>query len=165
MDAGSLLGDDLIMSIVSERLSEPDAATRGFILDGVPRTVTQAELLEEKIGVDGIDCVINLDVPTDDVLQRLVSRRVCGDCGAIYSTNQPPAVNWTCDNCGGQVVQRNDDTAEAILKRLAAYEAETLPLVGFYQSRGKVVTIDGSRSADHVFEATVAAIKAATAKP
>jgi adenylate kinase len=164
MDAGSLLGDDLIMSIVSERLSEPDAATRGFILDGVPRTVTQAELLEEKIGVDGIDCVINLDVPTDDVLQRLVSRRVCGDCGAIYSTNQPPAVNWTCDNCGGQVVQRNDDTAEAILKRLAAYEAETLPLVGFYQSRGKVVTIDGSRSADHVFEATVAAIKAATAK-
>ena len=165
MDAGSLLGDDLIMSIVSERLSEPDAATRGFILDGVPRTVTQAELLEEKIGVDGIDCVINLDVPTDAVLQRLVSRRVCGDCGAIYSTNQPPAVNWTCDNCGGQVVQRNDDTAEAILKRLAAYEAETLPLVGFYQSRGKVVTIDGSRSADHGFEATVAAIKAATAKP
>ena len=74
-------------------------------------------------------------------------------------------MNWTCDNCGGQVVQRNDDTAEAILKRLAAYEAETLPLVGFYQSRGKVVTIDGSRSADHVFEATVAAIKAATAKP
>jgi adenylate kinase len=164
MDAGTLLGDDLIMSIVSERLAEPDAATRGFILDGVPRTVIQAELLEDKIGADGIDCVVNLDVPTEDVLQRLVSRRVCDDCGGIYSTNQPPAVNWTCDNCGGQVIQRKDDTAEAILKRLAAYEAETLPLVGFYQERAKLVTIDGSQSADQVFGATVAAIKAATKK-
>jgi adenylate kinase len=161
MDAGSLLGDDLIMSIVSERLGEADAATRGFILDGVPRTVVQAELLEEKIGLDGIDLVLDLDVATDLVLQRLVSRRVCEHCGAIYSTATPPSVNWTCDTCGGPVVQRKDDTAEAIMKRLAAYEAETLPLVDFYKSRNKLVTIDGAQDPDVVFAACTAAIEAA----
>ena len=160
MTTGELLPDELIIRMVSERLSERDARSRGFVLDGFPRTVMQAEMLEEILNeTHKLHCVVNLEVPTDEVLQRLVSRRTCVDCGGIYSTASPPIQGWTCDTCGGEVIQRPDDTAEAIMTRLQAYERETLPLIDFYSSRGLLETIDGSKEPDDVLRATVDAVE------
>jgi len=159
MDSGQLLPDELVMGVVDERLKERDARTRGFLLDGFPRTVIQAQMLDEMLAKNGLDCVIDLDVPTEQVINRLVTRRVCEDCGAIYSTAQPPTQGWVCDTCGGAVVQRPDDTADAIMVRLQAYEKETRPLIDFYQERGILEVIDGSKNPDRVFQATVDAIE------
>jgi adenylate kinase len=159
MASGELLPDELIVEMVAERLTERDAASRGFALDGFPRTVHQAEMLEELLDGRPLHCVIDLEVPTDQVLARLVSRRVCQDCGAIYSLGAPPAIASTCDNCGGEVVQRDDDTAEAIMTRLQAYERETKPLIEFYRSVGLLEVIDATASPDEVLAATVAAIE------
>ena len=159
MSTGELLPDELITRMVDERLTERDATTRGFILDGYPRTVVQATMLEEIVAARPLHCVVNLDVPTDLVLQRLVSRRTCVDCGSIYSTSEPPVQRWLCDVCGGEVVQRPDDTAEAIMTRLQAYERETLPLIDFYLERGLLETIDGSRTPDEVLKSTVEVVE------
>jgi adenylate kinase len=159
MDSGELLPDELIVEMVAERLAERDAGTRGFALDGFPRTVHQAEMLEELLDGRPLHCVIDLEVSTDLVLSRLVSRRVCQDCGAIYALSAPPALGWTCDNCGGEVIQRADDTAEAIMTRLQAYERETKPLIEFYRSTGLLETIDATATPDEVLSATVAAIE------
>ncbi len=159
MKSGELLPDELISGMVGERLAERDASTRGFLLDGYPRTVIQATMLDEVLDGKPLHCVINLEVPTDLVLTRLVSRRTCVDCGAIYSTSQRPTQGWICDNCGGEVVQRPDDTAEAIMTRLQAYERQTFPLIDFYTERGLVETIDGSATPDQVFAATISAIE------
>jgi adenylate kinase len=159
MSTGELLPDELITRMVDERLTERDATTRGFILDGYPRTVVQATMLEEIVAERPLHCVVNLDVPTDLVLQRLVSRRTCVDCGSIYSTSEPPVQRWLCDVCGGEVVQRPDDTAEAIMTRLQAYERETLPLIDFYLERGLLETIDGSRTPDEVLKSTVEVVE------
>ena len=123
MDRGELLGDDLIMEMVSTRLAESDTRDRGFILDGCPRTVEQARMLAEFLAPVDLDLVIDIEVPTSQVLRRLASRRVCVDCGANYSLTSRPLINWTCDVCGGEVVQREDDTEEAISRRLEIYEA------------------------------------------
>jgi adenylate kinase len=128
MDKGDLIPDDLVMEMVGTRLSERDTTGRGFVLDGCPRTTNQAESLEKLVVPFGLDLVIDLQVPTSLVMKRLASRRVCVDCGANYSTAAPPLVNWTCDVCGGEVVQRPDDTEEAIGRRLNLYEEETAPL-------------------------------------
>ena len=160
MTTGELLPDELMIRMVSERLSERDARSRGFVLDGFPRTVMQAEMLEGILNeTHKLHCVVNLDVPTDLVLQRLVSRRTCVDCGAIYSTSSPPIQGWTCDTCGGEVVQRPDDTAEAIMTRLQAWERETLPLIDFYERRGLLETINGSLTPDEVLRSTVDAVE------
>ena len=106
----------------------------------------------------GLDIVIDLDVPTDLVMKRLASRRVCVDCGANYSTAAPPMVNWTCDVCGGEVIQREDDTEEAIQRRLDLYEAETAPLIAWYTERGLLVSINGTGSPDAVTRRVVGAI-------
>ena len=159
MSTGELLPDELITRMVDERLTERDATTRGFILDGYPRTVAQATMLEGIVAARPLHCVVNLDVPTDLVLQRLVSRRTCVDCGSIYSTSEPPVQRWLCDVCGGEVVQRPDDTAEAIMTRLQAYERETLPLIDFYLERGLLETIDGSRTPDEVLKSTVEVVE------
>ena len=105
------------------------------MLDGCPRTTVQAESLEKIVQPFGLDLVIDLQVPTNLVMKRLASRRVCVDCGANYSTAAPPLVNWTCDVCGGEVVQREDDTEEAIERRLNLYEEETAPLLDWYKER------------------------------
>ena len=160
MTTGELLPDELMIRMVSERLSERDARSRGFVLDGFPRTVMQAEMLEGILNeTHKLHCVVNLDVPTDLVLQRLVSRRTCVDCGAIYSTSSPPIQGWTCDTCGGEVVQRPDVTAEAIMTRLLAWERETLPLIDFYERRGLLETINGSLTPDEVLRSTVDAVE------
>lgn len=160
MDAGQLVSDEIMVGVVEERLDEPDAAQRGYILDGFPRTEAQAAALEKITVSRPIDVVLNLEVPEEVVLERITKRRVCSSCGRIYSVDHPPAVNWTCDTDGGQVVQRDDDTEEAVRKRLDLYKAETFPLVDFYTQRGLLADVDGIGTTDEVFERLLAAIAA-----
>jgi adenylate kinase len=158
MDKGELIPDEMVMEMVSGRLSERDTRGRGFVLDGCPRTTGQAESLEKLVEPGNLDLVIDLQVPTTLVLKRLASRRVCVDCGANYSTAAPPLVNWTCDVCGGEVVQREDDTEEAIMRRLSLYEEETAPLLDWYKKRNLLAEINGTGSPDAVTRRVVGAI-------
>ncbi|HLG91933.1 MAG TPA: nucleoside monophosphate kinase, partial [Acidimicrobiales bacterium] len=121
MEKGELIPDDLVLEMVARRIAEDDTTKRGFVLDGFPRTTYQAEKLEEMLAPQRLDLVIDLEVPTEVVLRRLASRRVCRDCGANYSLRSRPRLDWTCDVCGGEVVQREDDTEEAIRRRLDLY--------------------------------------------
>jgi adenylate kinase len=160
MAAGALVPDDLMVGIVEERLGQDDTTQRGYILDGFPRTVAQAEALAAITASRPLDLVIDLDVPTDVVLARLSSRRVCSDCGANYSVDAPPRYGWRCDNCGGEVVQRNDDTPEAISKRLEAYEKETAPLVAWYRDRGLLEVVDGEGEPDEITQRLIGVVDA-----
>ncbi|MGO8870620.1 MAG: adenylate kinase [Acidimicrobiales bacterium] len=150
MDRGELLGDGLIMQMVAERLGESDVRARGFVLDGCPRTVSQAELLADILAPFDLDLAIDIEVPTSQVLRRLAARRVCVDCGANYSLSSPPLINWTCDVCGGEVIQRKDDTEEAIERRLELYEIQTTPLIEWYRARNQLETVTGTGAPDAV---------------
>jgi adenylate kinase len=143
MAVGGLVPDDLMIDIVDDRLDRDDTTSRGYVLDGFPRTVGQAEALAEITASRPLDVVIDLDVAREVVLQRLASRRVCDDCQANYSLDAPPKYGWVCDNCGGDVVQRDDDTPAAIDMRLAEYETNTAPLIEWYGERGLLEGIDG----------------------
>lgn len=160
MDRGELIPDDVIMGIVEERIGEPDAS-RGFLLDGFPRTTVQADALDGMVKPNSLDLVIDLDVPTELVLKRLSSRRVCSTCGANYSIEAPPKLSWTCDLCGGEVVQRQDDTEVAIRRRLDLYEKATAPLVEFYKERELLSVVDGVGTPDEVMDRLVAVVDAA----
>lgn len=160
MDMGELVSDEIMGGIVDERLERDETRRRGYILDGFPRTVGQAELLAKITSAEPLDLVIDLVVPTEVVLNRLASRRVCTDCGANYSVDTPPKYGWVCDNCGGDVVQRADDTPEAIQKRLDLYERETAPLIAWYSERNLLEEIDGLGPADEVSARLIAAIDA-----
>lgn len=159
MDRGELLSDDLIIEMVSSRLEESDTKNRGFILDGCPRTVTQAQMLTDWMAPFDLDLVIDIEVPTSQVLRRLASRRVCVDCGANYSLTSRPLINWTCDVCGGEVIQREDDTEEAITRRLEIYEIQTAPLIDWYRDRGQLAVVSGSGSPESVTKRIVRAIE------
>ncbi|MGO9151301.1 MAG: adenylate kinase [Acidimicrobiales bacterium] len=150
LDAGDLIPDKVVLAMIAARLDQDDTRTRGFLLDGFPRTVAQADGLDELLEPVSIDLVLDLVVPTGLVLARLVSRRVCEDCGAIYSTFAPPKLNWTCDFCGGDVVQREDDTEEAIKNRLDLYDSSTAPLIARYAALGKLVEVSGEGSPSDV---------------
>lgn len=158
MAAGSLVPDDIMIGIVDERLGSDDTTQRGYILDGFPRTVDQAEALAKITSERPLDVVVDLDVPQDVVLARLAGRRVCSDCAANYSVDAPPRYGWVCDNCGGDVVQRDDDTPAAIEKRLAAYEEKTAPLIAWYRERGLLEVVEGDGTADAVTGRLLAAI-------
>jgi adenylate kinase len=158
VDEGNLVPDEVVIGIVDERLSERDARSRGFILDGFPRTTNQAESLELMLSPLRLDVVIDLEVDTSLVLARLASRRVCSSCGHNYSVQNPPAFRWRCDHCGGDVIQREDDREESITVRLKAYEEQTKPLIDWYGERGLLATVDGSQPMDAVFEQVVAII-------
>lgn len=158
MDAGELVPDEIVLAAVAERLSQDDTRARGFILDGFPRTVEQAEGLVAMLAPEVIDMAVDLEVPTSVVLRRLAGRRVCDDCGANYSVTSPPTVNWTCDVCGGEVVQRADDTEAAIRRRLDLYERQTEPLINWYLERDKLVVINGMGHPDDVMARLVRAI-------
>jgi adenylate kinase len=159
MDRGELLGDDIIMEMVADRLSEPDARARGFILDGCPRTTHQAETLAALLLPGALDMVVDIEVPTAQVLRRLASRRVCTDCGTNYSVATPPKVNWTCDICGGEVIQRQDDTEDAIRMRLDLYERQTTPLIAWYESRNQLAKVSGTGSPDVVLRRVIRAVE------
>lgn len=141
MDAGDLVPDEVVIGIVAERLLEDDARN-GFILDGFPRTVPQAEALAE-MGVE-LDGVVNIRVSQDEVIRRLGGRLSSPGCGASYHAEfDPPQVEGVCDKCGGELIRRPDDQPEAIRQRLESYEAKTAPLVEFYDARGKLLNVDG----------------------
>lgn len=150
MSAGDLLPDDIIVGIVEERLLKDDTRNRGYILDGFPRTESQAESLAAITADQPLHLVVDLNVPTEVVLRRLASRRVCVDCGANYSVQTPPKYQWVCDHCGGDVIQREDDTEDAIKRRLDLYEKETAPLIDWYKARDLLVEVDGDGDADEV---------------
>jgi adenylate kinase len=143
MAEGSLVTDDLIMSIMEERLQQPDCQ-KGYLLDGFPRTIPQAVALKSLLARLGerIDCALELDIPRDVLIDRLTTRRTCTNCGEIYNTKtKPPKVEGVCDVCGGDVVQRDDETEEAIEHRLEVYNEQTAPLVEFYRNEGLLVTV------------------------
>jgi adenylate kinase len=167
MDAGKLLSDDVVVGLVGERLERPDTKSRGYILDGFPRTVPQAEALASITETDRrpIEVAIDLDVPEEVVLERIASRRACTDCGTNYSVLTPPRYDWTCDNCGGDVVQRDDDTPDAVRKRLDLYRQQTEPLIDWYSERGMMVVVDGLGTADDVTKRLIGAIDNATRGP
>ncbi|HUY66160.1 MAG TPA: adenylate kinase [Acidimicrobiales bacterium] len=159
MDRGELLGDDLIMEMVARRLNESDVRARGFVLDGCPRTVAQAEELAATLNPLQLDAAVDIEVPTNQVLRRLAARRVCVDCGANYSTSTPPLINWTCDVCGGEVIQRQDDQEEAITRRLELYERQTAPLIDWYQKRDQLASVSGTGAPDSVTRRMIKAIE------
>lgn len=154
MTAGDLVSDDLIMGIMEERLKEDDCKA-GYLLDGFPRTIPQAEALKvllEKMG-EKLDFAVNISVPTEVILDRLTTRRTCEGCGEIYNVkSNPPTVEGVCDKCGGAVTQRADETEEAISNRLNVYNDQTAPLIGFYDNEGMLLTVDAT-SSDAVIEA------------
>jgi adenylate kinase len=139
MDAGKLVPDEVILGIVEERLAQPDCQN-GYILDGVPRTIAQAEFLEK----DGIkfDAVLSIEITDDEIVARMSGRRACHDCGATYHVvSAPPQVEGKCDKCGGTLLLRDDDKPETVLHRLEVYHAETEPLKDFYQARGVLIPV------------------------
>ncbi len=156
MDAGKLVPDEVIIGIISERLEKPDCAG-GYILDGVPRTIAQAEALE-KAGIQ-FDAVVSIEVSEEEILRRMTGRRVCEACGASYNVNAiPPRVEGICDNCGGKLIQRKDDTPETVRARLAVYHKETEPLVDFYAQRGLLRSVKVSGDKETIFRAILAAL-------
>ena len=150
MKAGDLVPDDLIMGIMEARLQEPDCE-QGFLLDGFPRTIPQAEALKGllyRIGIK-LDMAVNLDVPREVILDRLTTRRTCSnsDCQAIYNVkSNPPKQEGVCDKCGSPVIQRDDETEEAISKRLETYNEKTAPLVSFYEKEGLLTKVNATSS-------------------
>ncbi len=139
MDGGKLVPDDIIIQIMNKRLDEPDCA-EGFILDGFPRTINQAEKLAE---ITQVDLVLNLVVPEDELLKRLTGRRSCPKCGAVYHIMfNPPPSEGKC-KCGGDLFQRDDDKEKTVLKRLQTYKNQTEPLIEYYKKKGNLREIDG----------------------
>jgi len=158
MRAGELVPDDVVIAVVDHRLDQDDTRHGGFIVDGFPRTAAQAEGLSSLLAPDDIDLCIDLEVDPAVVLGRLSKRRVCEECSTIYSVDRPPRMDWTCNVCGGDVVQREDDTEEAISRRLELYEQETAPLIAWYRERERLVVVSGSGSTDTVTTRLVRAI-------
>lgn len=153
MDQGALVPDEVTIGIVKERLSKDDTK-QGFMLDGFPRTIAQAESLEtilNELGQD-IDYVVNVDVPEEKLVERLTGRRVCPTCGTTYHVvYNPPKEEGICDRDGSKLIQRDDDKPETVKKRLAVNIEQTQPLLDFYKDKGRLVTVDGDQSIDDVF--------------
>lgn len=154
MDAGNLVPDDVIIAMVEKRLQEDDCQ-KGYLLDGFPRTLVQAEAfekIENKIGKP-VECVIALEVGFDTLVERITGRRICPKCGAIYHIhNKPSKIEGICDVCGSALTQRKDDTVEQLTVRMDGYEKSTKPVIDFYDKRGIVSYIDASQETAAVFE-------------
>lgn len=160
MNAGALVPDELVVDLVKDRLQQDDCKN-GFLLDGFPRTIFQAEKLDEFLSESNLkmDIVINLKVEKEALIKRLTGRRVCKDCGASYHiVNIPPKKEGVCDICGGELIQRKDDNIETVENRINVYEEQTAPLIGYYKEAGSLVDFDGEASLDEVFDAIVQAI-------
>ena len=153
VEAGKLVPDEVIINIIRERLAEPDCAN-GYILDGVPRTIPQAQTMED-MGI-AIDCALSIEVDDDVIIRRMSGRRTCKDCSATFHVeNNPPKVEGKCDFCGGELTIRADDAPETVKKRLETYHRETEPLKAFYAERGKLRLVDNQPG----IEATTEAIR------
>lgn len=153
MNKGELVPDDLVIEIATTRLLEDDCKN-GFLLDGFPRTVYQAEKLDEFLAAHDmkLDKVIDIEVEKEELITRLTGRRVCKQCGASYHVvNIPPKKEGICDICGGELFQRADDTIETVENRIEVYNEQTMPLVDYYTNAGNIVNIDGALGLDNVF--------------
>ncbi|SCG84082.1 adenylate kinase [Proteiniborus sp. DW1] len=160
IDKGLLVPDELTVAIVKDRLSEKDCQ-EGFLLDGFPRTVNQADALDTELKNLSyeLDHVINIDVEKEELIDRAVGRRVCKDCGATYHIKfNPPKKENMCDVCGGELIQRKDDTVETVTKRIEVYLEQTEPLIDYYGKKGILINIDGKQDIDKVFEDIVASL-------
>ena len=156
MDAGKLVPDDVIIGVITDRLAEPDCAN-GYILDGVPRTIAQAEALE-KAGIN-FDDVISIEISDQEIEERMAGRRVCEHCGASYHVVAvPPKQEGVCDKCGGKLVRRHDDDPEVVEQRLAVYHKETEPLKDFYKSRGVLKPVENQPSVAETSQAILHAL-------
>ena len=156
IDAGKLVPDEVIIGIVHERLAQNDCKS-GYILDGVPRTIAQAEALE-KAGIK-FDAVVSIEIGEEEILRRMSGRRVCEACGSSYNVEAiPPRVEGICDNCGGKLIQRKDDTPETVRERLKVYHTETEPLVDFYAARGLLRPVRSDDTKEGTTQAILAAL-------
>jgi len=165
VERGELVPDGLVAEVMEERLARPDAAD-GFLLDGFPRTVAQADLLDRILAKRGqaLDRVIGIEVPEAEIVERLAGRRSCGHCGATYHVRyNRPKVDGVCDRCGSELRQRPDDVEAAIAQRLKAYREQTAPLVARYRKTGRLVEIDGRGTPDEVFGRIAAVVTGLTA--
>lgn len=157
MDQGLLVPDELTVRILLDRVAKDDCG-RGYVLDGFPRTIPQAEVLEEALGKQGekIDYVIDVEVPDENIIRRMGGRRACVSCGATYHIEHIPSKKeGICDSCGEKLVLRDDDKPETVKSRLDVYHAQTQPLIDFYSARGVLKTVDGTRDSKDVFAAIV----------
>lgn len=153
LDKGQLVPDELTIDLVWDRLSKDDCK-KGFLLDGFPRTINQAEALQKGLEERGLklDKVINIDVDKNILVKRLSGRRVCKNCGETYHVdNKPTLKDGVCDKCSGEVIQRADDNEKTVLDRIEVYEKQTLPLIDFYKNLGLILTVDGTLSIEDVF--------------
>ena len=158
IDNGQLVPDEVVIEIIKERLSQDDCK-KGFILDGFPRTIPQAEALD-KMGVS-IHKVIDIEVSDDEIVNRMSGRRICEHCGATYNlSSNPTKVEGVCDKCSGTLVQRKDDQPETVLNRLEVYHEQTEPLKGYYEKQGKLIVVDGQRDLDEVTHEILSKIEA-----
>ncbi|MGF7058306.1 adenylate kinase [Brassicibacter mesophilus] len=160
MDKGLLVPDDLVVAIVKDRLTEEDCKD-GFLLDGFPRTVAQADVLDIELRElsYSLDDVINIDVSKEELIERAVGRRVCKDCGATFHIKfNSPKIEGICDVCSGELQQRKDDTVETVTKRIEVYLEQTQPLINYYENKGILINIDGKQEIDKVFSDIVSAI-------
>jgi adenylate kinase len=156
IEQGALAPDDVVIGIIKERLAKPDCA-RGFILDGFPRTVAQAEALDE-MGIS-LDRVISIEVPDDVIMERMTGRRVCSSCGSSYHVTENPSKDGkTCDNCGTELTVRADDAPEVVKNRLVTYHEKTEPLKDYYLAKGMLKTVDGNGSVEQTSLYTIEAI-------
>jgi adenylate kinase len=161
MDAGDLVPDEVTIGMVEDRLSQDDAS-EGFLLDGFPRTVHQAEVLDELLAAKnvGLDAVLELVVDDDEVVRRLSGRRNCRRCGHVWHVDfDPPTADGTCDRCSGQLFQRDDDSEETIRHRLEVYADQTSPLVGYYGDRGILAGVDATGPVEDVTERAINALR------
>lgn len=156
-ESGRLVPDDVVIGVIKERLNKPDCA-RGFILDGFPRTIPQAEALS-KMDFD-VDIVVNIGITDEDVVERMAGRRVCKSCSATYHIkNIPPKTEGICDLCGADLIIRKDDDPKTVLDRLAVYHEQTEPLIDFYEKTGKLFTIDGVAGIDKNISSILTALE------
>lgn len=146
MDSGALVPNDLIIGLMKEKIAQAEG---GVILDGFPRTVEQADALDQQLQVD---LALNLDVPDEELINRLTKRRSCPDCNAVYHLiYNPPKAEGVCDKCGAKLYQRDDDKEETVSNRLKVYRENTMPLIGYYEKKGVLVTIKGVGSIDDIY--------------
>ncbi len=161
MDKGQLVPDEIILGMVKERLSQPDCQ-KGFILDGFPRTVAQAEALDKLLSEMGkkLDFALALIVPDDLLVERLTGRRTCKNCGMMYHIKyKPPKVEGKCDVCGGELYQRPDDNEETVRNRLKVYHEQTAPLIEYYKKKGILREIDGSKSIEEITQQIISILE------
>jgi len=163
MDSGTLVPDEVVIGLVREKLTGPECA-RGYILDGFPRTVAQAEALDrmfKETGTPGLDHVVSFEVSPDEIIRRLSGRRSCSTCQTVYHIeHDPPKREGVCDKCGGTLVQRTDDKPETVLARLKVFDQQTRPLVEYYQKQGLLRRVEATGSIDQVYKQLLAIVHA-----